>query len=46
MCGGVTLPRTGKSGNFWGCLRYPDCTGIVNPPQRNTRRGFPKKKAR
>ena len=46
VCGGVTLQRTGKSGNFWGCLRYPDCIGIVNPPQRNKRRGFPKKKAR
>lgn len=45
-CGGVTLQRSGKSGSFWGCLRYPDCTGIVNPPQRNKRRGFPKKKAR
>lgn len=45
-CGGVTSQRTGKSGSFWGCLRYPDCTGIVNPPQRNKRRSFPKKKAR
>lgn len=44
VCGGATLQRSGKSGNFWGCLRYPDCTGIVNPPQRNKRRGFPKKK--
>ena len=44
VCGGVTLQRTGKSGSFWGCLRYPDCSGIVSRPQRNKRRGFPKKK--
>lgn len=44
VCGGVTLQRTGKSGSFWGCLRYPDCSGMVSPPQRNKRRGFPKKK--
>ena len=46
VCGGATLQRSGKSGSFWGCLRYPDCTGIVNPSQRNKQRGFPKKKGR
>ncbi|MFS6933718.1 DNA topoisomerase III [Klebsiella oxytoca] len=46
VCGGATLQRSGKSGNFWGCLRYPDCNGIVNPPQRSKRRGPQKKKAR
>lgn len=29
ICGGKTTPRTGKNGRFWGCLRYPDCKGIV-----------------
>lgn len=46
VCGGATLQRTGKSGTFWGCLRYPECTGIMNPPQWNKRRGYPKKKLR
>ncbi|MBC3211068.1 DNA topoisomerase III [Serratia fonticola] len=45
-CGGATQQRKGRSGDFWGCLRYPDCAGIVNPPQRNKRRGTSKKKTR
>lgn len=46
VCGGVTLQRTGKTGVFWGCLRYPECNGVVNPPQRNKRRSSSKKKVR
>ncbi|MGS3238041.1 DNA topoisomerase III [Klebsiella michiganensis] len=47
VCGGATRQRKGKSGPFWGCLRYPDCTGIINvthSPQRARRRTPPKKK--
>lgn len=29
VCGGKTSQRKGKSGLFWGCLKYPDCKGIV-----------------
>jgi DNA topoisomerase-3 len=46
VCGGVTLQRSGKSGSFWGCLRYPECNGVVNPPLRNKRRSSSKNKVR
>ncbi len=26
-CGGPMKLRTGKHGEFWGCVRYPDCRG-------------------
>jgi DNA topoisomerase-3 len=29
VCKGPTRKRKGKNGDFWGCLRYPDCDGIV-----------------
>lgn len=45
-CGGATRQRKGKSGDFWGCLRYPDCTGVVNPPKRSQRRSAVKKTKR
>jgi DNA topoisomerase-3 len=47
VCGGTTRQRKGKSGAFWGCLRYPECTGLINAtnsPQRARRRASPKKK--
>ena len=30
LCQGKMAQRKGKSGNFWSCLRYPDCKGLVN----------------
>jgi len=27
QCGGPMQLRSGKFGEFWGCLRYPDCRG-------------------
>lgn len=29
LCGNVTRQRTGKTGPFWSCSRYPDCKGTV-----------------
>ncbi len=26
-CSGDMQRRTGRLGDFWGCLRYPECTG-------------------
>lgn len=34
-CGGETDWRHGKHGGFWGCKKYPDCTGIVNVADPN-----------
>ncbi|WP_261641035.1 DNA topoisomerase III [Erwinia mallotivora] len=30
LCKGPTRSRKGKKGDFFGCLRYPDCKGIIN----------------
>lgn len=30
LCGNSTRQRTGKSGAFWSCSRYPDCKGTVS----------------
>jgi len=29
QCGAPTRQRTGKSGPFWSCSRYPDCKGTL-----------------
>ncbi|ABM31163.1 DNA topoisomerase III [Paracidovorax citrulli] len=29
LCGAATRKRTGKTGAFWSCSRYPDCKGTV-----------------
>ncbi|MGQ5288509.1 DNA topoisomerase III [Pectobacterium actinidiae] len=29
VCGAATRQRTGKTGVFWSCSRYPDCKGTV-----------------
>lgn len=28
-CGGVMEIRTGYLGDFWGCIRFPDCNGTI-----------------
>jgi DNA topoisomerase-1 len=33
-CGGDMQLRFGKFGPFLGCLKYPDCKGIVNIPRK------------
>ncbi|MCD5972561.1 DNA topoisomerase III [Pseudomonas quasicaspiana] len=30
LCSAKTSQRKGKSGNFWACIRYPDCKGTIN----------------
>ncbi|MBB6366642.1 DNA topoisomerase-3 [Xanthomonas sacchari] len=29
LCGAATRQRTGKTGAFWSCSRYPECKGTV-----------------
>ncbi len=29
LCGSATRQRTGKTGPFWSCIRYPECKGTV-----------------
>lgn len=29
-CGGKTRKRSGKKGDFFSCIRYPECKGVVN----------------
>lgn len=31
ICGAPLANRSGKYGNFRGCMRYPDCKGIRKP---------------
>ncbi|ENM1103998.1 MULTISPECIES: DNA topoisomerase III [Gammaproteobacteria] len=42
QCGASTRQRTGKSGPFWSCSRYPDCKGTLpvesGPPKRGASR--------
>lgn len=30
ICGGKTRKRSGKKGDFFSCIRYPECKGVVN----------------
>jgi DNA topoisomerase-3 len=30
VCGGKTRKRNGKKGDFFSCIRYPECKGVVN----------------
>lgn len=34
LCGGEMKVRHGRFGSFLGCLRYPDCKGIINIPKK------------
>ncbi|MBS9441252.1 DNA topoisomerase III [Photorhabdus heterorhabditis] len=51
VCGGVTRQRQGKNGVFWGCIKYPECSGVVSTVggKRKTRsarhKNVPKKPA-
>ncbi|MCP5349245.1 MAG: DNA topoisomerase III [Pseudomonadales bacterium] len=51
LCGSATRQRSGKTGAFWSCSRYPDCKGTVpitssggqrNAPRKRRRRSSPK----
>lgn len=36
VCKGPTRKRKGKNGDFWGCIRYPDCNGIISGKKKKT----------
>ncbi|QHF44092.1 DNA topoisomerase III [Pseudomonas sp. S35] len=51
QCGAPTRQRSGKSGPFWSCSRYPDCRGtlpvesgtskrVASRSRRGSRKGF------
>ena len=42
LCKGPMRKRQGKKGDFWGCVRYPDCKGIINT---NGKKATKRKKA-
>ncbi|EPB9494584.1 TPA: DNA topoisomerase III [Pseudomonas aeruginosa] len=44
LCGSVTRQRTGKSGSFWSCSRYPDCKGTVAIESSGGKRAAPRKR--
>lgn len=39
QCGAPTRQRSGKSGPFWSCSRYPDCKGTLPVETGSSRRG-------
>ncbi len=39
LCGAPTRQRTGKSGPFWSCSRYPDCKGTLPVESGTSKRG-------
>ena len=39
QCGAPTRQRTGKTGPFWSCSRYPDCKGTLPVATGTSRRG-------
>ncbi|MCC4119192.1 topoisomerase DNA-binding C4 zinc finger domain-containing protein, partial [Aromatoleum toluclasticum] len=43
QCGVPMRQRTGKSGAFWSCSRYPDCKGTLPVDTLTGKRGAPRK---
>ena len=39
QCGAPTRQRSGKSGPFWSCTRYPDCRGTLPIESGTSKRG-------
>ncbi|HGN1054792.1 TPA: DNA topoisomerase III [Pseudomonas aeruginosa] len=39
QCGAPTRQRTGKTGPFWSCSRYPDCKGTLPVESGASKRG-------
>ncbi|NBK54214.1 DNA topoisomerase III [Pseudomonas aeruginosa] len=39
QCGAPTRQRSGKSGSFWSCSRYPDCKGTLPVEAGASKRG-------
>lgn len=46
LCGNSTRQRTGKSGAFWSCSRYPDCKGTIPISTEKKKRTAGKRKPR
>ncbi|UQP97369.1 DNA topoisomerase III [Xanthomonas arboricola pv. juglandis] len=44
QCGSPMRERTGKSGAFWSCSRYPDCKGTLPVESSTGKRGTPRKR--
>lgn len=44
QCGAPMQQRTGKSGAFWSCSRYPDCKGTQPIESSTGKRGAPRKR--
>lgn len=44
QCGAPTRQRTGKSGAFWSCIRYPECKGTAPGESGAAKRGAPRKR--
>ncbi|RKO74865.1 DNA topoisomerase III [Pectobacterium parmentieri] len=45
-CGTAMRQRTGKSGPFWSCPRYPDCKGSQPIDSGKHKRAMPRKRSR
>lgn len=44
QCGAPMRQRTGKSGAFWSCSRYPDCKGALPVESSTGKRRAPRKR--
>src|SRR3546814_3162108 len=44
QCGSAMRQRTGKSGAFWSCSRYPECKGTLPVESANAKRSAPRKR--
>ena len=44
QCGSPMRERTGKSGAFWSCSRYPDCKGTLPVESSTGKHGAPRKR--
>lgn len=44
QCGAPTRQRSGKSGAFWSCIRYPECKGTAPGESGAAKRGAPRKR--
>ncbi|KJS71933.1 MAG: DNA topoisomerase III [Gammaproteobacteria bacterium HGW-Gammaproteobacteria-9] len=44
LCGAPMRQRTGKSGVFWSCTRYPDCKGTLPVESSTGKRPAPRKR--
>ncbi len=44
QCSAPMRQRTGKSGAFWSCSRYPDCKGALPVESSTGKRGAPRKR--